>query len=163
MKTVYVMRHGKSKRGPQYHTDFERPLAKRGKRDAVRIGAYLADNDLLPDLILSSAAQRARDTASRLVDAADYQGELRILDTLYFTDDGVYLELLWGLEDGVGAVMFVGHNPASESVVETLSGEYARLPTAAMARIDFQVDRWADVNEGQGRLIWVLRPKEMPS
>ncbi|MBN1640118.1 MAG: histidine phosphatase family protein [Anaerolineae bacterium] len=161
MKTVYLMRHGKSRRGPQYETDHERPLAKRGKQDAARMGAYLAENDLLPDLILSSTAERAHDTALRLADAADYQGEIRTLDALYFTDDSVYLQLLWGLDDALAFVMFVGHNPLTESVIETLSGAYARMPTAAVARIDFDVDAWSDVEEGTGSLVWVLRPKGM--
>jgi phosphohistidine phosphatase len=157
------MRHGKSKRGPQYQTDFERPLAKRGKRDAPRLGAYLSESDLLPDLILSSTAKRARDTALRLAEAADFQGEIRFQDALYFTDDEVYLGFLWDLDDTLGSVMFVGHNPATESVVETLTGQYARMPTAAVARIDFHVDAWADVEEGAGQLAWVLRPREMAS
>jgi phosphohistidine phosphatase len=155
------MRHGKSKRGSKYLTDFERPLAKRGKRDAARLGAHLSRSDLLPDLILSSTAKRARDTARRLADAADYGGEIRYHDALYSTDDDAYLDFLWDLDDTLGSVMFVGHNPATEDVVETLTGVYERMPTAAVARIDFQVDAWSEVEEEAGQIVWVLRPKEM--
>ena len=161
MKTVYLMRHGKSKQGPQYTTDFERLLAKRGKRDAERVGAFLVERDCLPDLMLSSPAERARDTALRCADAADYQGEVRFLDVLYFTGDETYLELLWGLEDTVGSVMFVGHNPTTESAIETLCGAYARMPTAAVARIDFAIERWKDLDEEGGRLAWVQLPRDL--
>jgi phosphohistidine phosphatase len=161
MKTIYLVRHGKSKRGPEYETDFERPLAKRGKRDAARMGAYLAEHDLLPELIVSSPAERARDTTLRLAEAADYQGEIRFEDVLYFTDDQAYLDLIWGLDDALASAMFVGHNPATESVIETLSGTYARMPTTAVACIRFEADAWGEIQEGVGRLAWVERPKEL--
>jgi phosphohistidine phosphatase len=161
MKAVYLLRHGKSKRGPQYATDYERPLAKRGKRDAARMGEYLAQHDMLPDVIVSSPAERARDTAVRLADAADYQGEIRFEEALYLTDDEAYLELIWDLDDTIGSVMFIGHNPATESVIETLSGQYARMPTAACARIDYPIERWRELDEGTGQLVWVQLPREL--
>ena len=161
MKTVYLMRHGKSKRGPEYDTDFERPLAKRGKRDAVRMGEYIAEHDYVPDLILSSPAERAQDTALRCAEAAGYQGELRLVNSLYFGGDDIYLELAWSLDDTVGAVMFVGHNPTTESVIESLTRRYVRMPTAALARIDFAVDRWMEVDDGDGKLTWVQLPRDL--
>lgn len=161
MKTIYLVRHGKSKRGPEYETDFERPLAKRGKRDAARMGAYLAEHDLLPDLIVSSPAERARDTTLRLAEAAGYRGEIRFEEVLYLTGDQAYLDLAWGLDETLGSVMFVGHNPATESVIEALSGTYARMPTAAMACVQFEVAAWGEVQAGTGRLAWVERPKEL--
>jgi phosphohistidine phosphatase len=161
MKTVYLMRHAKSKRGPQYETDYERPLAKRGKQDAARMGAFLAEHDLLPDLIVSSSAERARDTALRLAEAADYQGEIRFEEGLYFTDDATYLELIWALDDTLASAMFVGHNPATESIIETLSDAYVRMPTAAVACVQFEGEAWGDVEEGMGHLTWVERPKEL--
>jgi phosphohistidine phosphatase len=57
--------------------------------------------------------------------------------------------------------MFVGHNPATESVIETLSGTYARMPTTAVACIRFEADAWGEIQEGVGRLAWVERPKEL--
>ena len=161
MKTVYLMRHGKSKRGPEYETDHERPLAKRGKRDAVRMGEFMAENDFMPDLIVSSPAERARDTTQRCADAADYQGQIRLEETLYFAGDETYLDLLWGLEDTVGSVLLVGHNPSTESIIETLSGQYTRMPTAALARIEFQIESWSELVEESGHLAWVQWPREL--
>jgi phosphohistidine phosphatase len=161
VKTVYLMRHGKSKQDPACETDFERPLAKRGKRDAARVGEYLAGHDCLPDLILSSPAERARDTALRMAEAADYQGEVRFCDVLYMTDDDAYLDLIRELDDTIGAVMLVGHNPATESVIEMLSRQYARMPTAAVARIDFPIESWSELGRGGGQLAWVQLPREL--
>ena len=161
MKTVYLMRHGKSKRGPAFDTDYERPLAKRGKQNAAQMGEYLAEHGFLPDLILSSPAERAKDTALRMTEAADYQGEIRFQDGLYFTSDEAYLELIWSLDDTIGSVMFVGHNPATAEVVEMLSGQYARMPTAAVARIDVPIDRWPELTERSGKLVWVQLAREL--
>jgi phosphohistidine phosphatase len=161
MKTVLLLRHGKSKRGPEYETDFERPLAKRGKRDAARMGTFLAERDLLPDLILSSPAKRARDTALRCAEAADYQGQTRFEEALYFSGYDAYLELLWTLDDQVGSVLFVAHNPDIESAIEAMSGRYVRMPTAALARIDFPVERWSEWTGSGGRLAWVQLPREL--
>jgi phosphohistidine phosphatase len=57
--------------------------------------------------------------------------------------------------------MFVGHNPATESVIEALSGTYARMPTAAIACVQFEVAAWGEVQAGTGQLAWVERPKEI--
>lgn len=161
MKTVLLMRHGKSKRGPEYETDFERPLAKRGKRDAERMGGFLVKQDLLPDVILCSPAERARRTAERCAEAADYQGEIRYEESLYTGNEESYLELLWSLDDTVGRVLFVGHNPTTEAAIETLSRRYARMPTAALARIDFDTDLWVELFDVGGRLAWVQTPREL--
>jgi len=161
MKTIYLMRHAKSKRGPEYATDYERPLAKRGKQNAAQMGQFLVERDCLPDLILSSSAERARDTTVRLIDAADYQGPVRFTEALYDTEDEVYLDTVWDLDDTLTSVMFVGHNPTTASVVESLCGAWLRMPTAAIARVDFPVDSWRDVDERGGRLAWVQVPREL--
>jgi phosphohistidine phosphatase len=161
MKTVLLLRHGKSKRGPEYETDFERPLAKRGRRDAARMGEFLAEQDLLPDVIICSPAERARETAERCADAADYQGEIRYEESLYDGNEESYLELLWSLDDTIGRVLFVGHNPTTEAAIETLSRRYARMPTAALARVDFDTDLWVELFDVGGRLVWVQVPRAL--
>jgi phosphohistidine phosphatase len=161
MKTILLLRHGKSKRGFEYATDFERPLAKRGKRDAARMGAFLVEQDLVPDLILASPAERARDTAVRCAKAAGCPDALRFERSLYGGGDEVYLSLLWALEETVNRVLFVAHNPDIEIVVESLGHRYARMPTAALARIDADVERWVDLFKAPRRLVWVQYPREL--
>jgi phosphohistidine phosphatase len=161
MKTVYLLRHAKAKRSPDYPADYERPLTKRGKRDAERMGSFLLDGDCVPDLIISSPAERAQDTALRCAEAAGYMGEIRFEEMLYYKEDDAYLELLWALDEDMRSAMMVGHNPTMASLVETLSGIYVRMPTAALARIDFEVDDWSEVGEGNGQLVWVQVPREL--
>ena len=163
MKTVFLLRHAKSKRDFDYATDFERPLAKRGKRDAVRVGAWMAERDLLPDLVISSPAKRAKQTTERCAEAADYQGEIRFDQTLYCNGEEAYLAALEQLDDTIQAVILVGHNPDISIAVETLSGEYSRMPTAALARIDLPIARWSMLmGKGEpGKLAWVQLPHDL--
>ena len=157
MKTVFLLRHAKSNQDPYYATDFERPLTKRGKRDAARIGEWMAEQDLLPDLVISSPATRAKQTTQRFTKAADYQSEIRFDEALYCNGEDAYLASLEQLDDTVHSVMLVGHNPDISIAVETLSGEYSRMPTAALARIDLPIARWSMLmGEGTpGKLAWV--------
>jgi phosphohistidine phosphatase len=163
MKTVLLLRHGKSKRGPEYATDFERPLAKRGKRDAKRMGAFLVEQGLVPEVILSSPAERARDTALRCARAAGCEHAVRFERSLYGGGEEAYLSLLWALEDTVSRVLFCAHNPEIEGVVEELGHRYARMPTAALARIDADAERWEELFNAPRRLVWVQYPRELLS
>jgi phosphohistidine phosphatase len=161
MKTVFLMRHAKAKRGPEYEVDFERPLAKRGKGDAARVGEFLRQQGRLPDLILSSPAERARDTTLRCAEAAGYEGEIRFEERLYFAGDDACLDLLLDLDDVWQSAMIVGHNPDIAEAVEALSGEWARMPTAALARIDFDATSWSELAQGRGHLRWVQEPRDL--
>ena len=163
MKTVFLLRHAKSKQDPEYATDFERPLARRGKQDAEHVGVWLAEHGLVPDLVISSPAKRARQTTQRCAEAADYQGEIRYDETLYCNGEDAYLAALEKLDDTIQSAMLVGHNPDISIAVETLSGAYHRMPTAALARIDLPIARWSTLAEKDkpGRLAWVQLPHEL--
>ncbi|MBN1581539.1 MAG: histidine phosphatase family protein [Anaerolineae bacterium] len=163
MKTVFLLRHAKSKQDLAYATDFERPLAKRGKQDAERLGAWMATEDLVPDLVISSPAKRAKQTTQRCTEAADYQGEIRFDETLYCNGEDAYLVTLERLDDTVQSVMLVGHNPDISIAVEMLSGQSNRMPTAALARIDLAIVRWSALMEKgvPGKLAWVQLPHEL--
>jgi phosphohistidine phosphatase len=158
MKTILLLRHGKSKRGPEYETDFERPLAKRGKRDAEEMGAFLAEQDLVPEVILCSPAERARETALLCAQAAGCEDVVRFERSLYGGGEEAYLSLLWALEDTVSRVLFCAHNPDLEIVAEELVRRYVRMPTAALVRIDADAERWDELFKVARRLVWVQYP-----
>ncbi|MBN1935236.1 MAG: histidine phosphatase family protein [Anaerolineae bacterium] len=160
MKTVYLLRHAKSKQDPSYETDFERPLAKRGKSDADDLGVWLRENDLTPDLIISSPAKRARQTIEHCVEAGDLMCEVRYTQSLYANGEQAYLEAVVALDDTVGSVMLVGHNPDISLAVEWLSGAYHRMPTCALARVDLPIVQWSQLETKTGALIQVRVPEE---
>ena len=162
MKTILVMRHAKSSWDQEDLPDQDRPLSKRGKHDAPRMGDLLKTEGLLPDLIISSTARRARATVELVTEAADYAGEVRWEESLYATGPEAYVAVMRTLPAEVGRVMVVGHNPGLEELVAMLTDEWARLPTAALAEIKLNISNWADLGyEPVGKLGKVWRPKEL--
>ena len=162
MKTLLILRHAKSSWKDQTLSDHDRPLNKRGKKDGPRIGRLLSDEMLVPDLICCSSAVRAMATAEAAANACDYEGEIRVTRALYHAGTDTYFEALNNLEDGYRRVMFVGHNPGSEELLEALNGVRESMTTAALAQVILDVDRWREVDEfTSGRLANLWWPKEL--
>jgi phosphohistidine phosphatase len=162
MKTLLILRHAKSSWSDPKLADIDRPLNKRGKRDAPKIGAMLKKNDLVPDLILSSPAVRARKTAEAVAEAASYTGEIEYAEDFYPGDPESYIEVLRALPDVVNSVMVVGHNPGLEELLDTLTGESAALPTAALAQVNLPIRTWLELDdEPVGKLVNLWRVKEL--
>ncbi len=161
MKTLLLLRHAKSDWDDPSLRDYDRPLAARGERDAPRIGKALRKRGPLPDLILSSPAARARATIEAVVKAAKLNLEIRFDETIYGASSPELLRLIRQLSDGMSCALLVGHNPGFEDLVGRLSGSHQRMPTAALACIEFQTDRWEEVDDGEGKLAWLLTPKRL--
>jgi phosphohistidine phosphatase len=118
--------------------------------------------DLVPDLIISSTAERALTTAEFAALSAGYEAEIQTTRQLYLADPEDYIEILNGVKDSHDRVMVVGHNPGMEELVEELSGIYQRMPTAALAQIELPINSWADlVEDTEGKLVNIWRPKEI--
>ena len=161
-RTLLLLRHAKSSWKHEGLTDHDRPLNKRGQRDAPRMGRLLRERDLVPDRIVSSTAVRARTTAAEVAVAAGFEGEVVLFENLYLAAPTVYLELAAELAPGDRRVMFVGHNPGIEELVELLTGDAATMPTAALAWIELPVEAWSEVDKrSRGKLHHLWRPKEL--
>ncbi len=161
MKTLLLLRHAKSSWDDVSLRDFERPLADRGKRDAPRMGEELRLRAPLPDLIISSPAARARQTAQAVVDAGGLTARLEFNESIYGATSAELMRLIRRMPDTVDCALMVGHNPGFEEVVSRLTGSDERMPTAALACIEFQIDHWNDLEDGAGRLVWLLTPKKL--
>lgn len=164
MKTLLLLRHAKSSWKYPDLADHDRPLNKRGKQAAPRIGQLLRDENLLPDLILSSTAARAQTTARKVAKASGYAGDIRVTRELYEAGPETYLELLRAVADDYTRVLVVGHNPDLEMLLEQLTDEAETLPTAALALVELDINHWQELNEAtEGKLVRVWRPKELAS
>ena len=162
MKTLLILRHAKSSWRELGLSDHDRPLNKRGKRDAPRIGSLLSREDLLPDLIISSTAVRARKTAQLVMEASGYDGELRLEGDLYAAEPQAYVDILQALPDEIGRVMVVGHNPGLEELLEQLTRDAESLPTAALAQVSLNLEAWQDLDEDtQASLIHLWLPRQL--
>jgi phosphohistidine phosphatase len=157
MKTLLVLRHAKSDwRNPKL-ADHDRPLNRRGKRDAVRLGRRLRDKGLLPDLILLSTAKRTRKTVAGLVAGGAYRGKRKARRAFYLAGPQAYLKALRGVPDKYRRVLVVGHNPGLEELVARLTGKGAALPTATLARVSLPITRWRELgkaSKGELRGVW---------
>lgn len=160
MKTLLILRHAKSSWANTYLSDHDRPLKKRGKRDAPRMGRLLRDEELLPDLIISSSAKRALDTAEAAAAASGYDGQIDVTRAFYHADSETYIDRLKPLPKEVNRVLIVGHNPGMEELLTELTGARERMPTAALAQVNLPVEDWADITlEPSGSLenLWLPR------
>ena len=161
MKMLLLMRHAKSSWDNPSERDFDRPLADRGKRDAPRIGRALKERGPVPDLIVSSPAARARETVEAVIKAAGFTAPLQFDDNIYEASLAELMRVIRSQPDDSSTVLMVGHNPGFEGLIYRLSGASERMPTAALAAIEFQVDRWQDIEDGQGKLLWHLTPRQL--
>lgn len=151
MKTLYLGRHAKSSWDYSELSDFERPLNKRGRRDAPFMGNLFREIKLLPNLIISSPALRAYYTARTIAEEIGYPlEELETSEIIYEGDSGDLIELIQSVDDEVDSLMIFGHNPTL-----TLTHNYLcdkridNIPTCALTAIEFDIDGWEEVESGR--------------
>lgn len=161
-RRLIVMRHAKSAWDTDASTNRERPLNKRGRRDAPRIARRLADLGWAPDLVLSSDALRTRQTWELMREGLG-PVDARFLSSLYGAGVRTVRAELAEVPDETAAVMVLGHNPGWEEVVQHFSGRAERLTTANAALLDLEAVSWAQAGAARAewRLDRVLRPKEL--
>ena len=160
VKRLLILRHAKSSWADSSIDDWQRPLNERGLRDAPRAGAWLRERALLPDLIITSDAVRARTTAEAVAETAGYSREIIIEPTLYHAKPGDVLAVLRGVRTEARTVLVVGHNPGLEELVQELTGEHRDLPTAALVHIAMEIDEWSEVSASAGSIVDTWRPRD---
>ena len=155
MKSLTLYRHAKTERDSDSGRDFDRRLDDRGREDAPRVGRELRDLDLEFDLILSSPAARAAETAE--LTGLSPQFDERIYDA----SAGELLSIVQEVEDEIGRLILIGHNPGFEQLASTLLGDRVEMPTGSLLEIEWPVKHWRDAGQGAGRMVRFLRPKEL--
>ena len=160
MKTLLVMRHAKSDWGAAFADDHERPLARRGVRAARRMGRFVAEAGVAPELVISSTAVRALTTAELAAEAGDWGCPIVTTGDFYASDAVSVLERVGETEAGVERLLIAGHEPTSSALVTWLIGDgRVRMPTAAVACLDLPHGGWADLAPGTCELRWLMTPK----
>jgi phosphohistidine phosphatase len=127
------------------------------------MGKKLKERELVPDLVISSTATRAKDTASAVAKHSGYKGKRIRFESLYAAEPGAYLAVLRELTDNYQRVLIVGHNPGVEELIELLTGEIHIVPTCTLAQIEFDIEKWSDTLHrltDRGRLVEILKPDE---
>lgn len=161
MKTLFLVRHAKSSWKDPTLADHDRPLNKRGKRDAPRMGKRLADRQVRPDVMLTSPAVRARRTAEKISAEIGFPAaEIVVDESIYHGGTTGLLAVIRGLDEGAATAMIFGHNPAMTDLVNYLAHTTIdNVPTCGVAEIRFYVESWSDVVSGGGELADFDYPK----
>jgi phosphohistidine phosphatase len=160
MKTLLLMRHAKSSWASPGLPDKARPLNKRGKRDAPRMGQLLWEHGLVPECMLSSSATRARQTAEAVAEAAHFDGEIMFLEELYGAELEDYERALRNVPDSCSTSLLISHNPGLEQLLDALTRRTEPMPTGAIAWLRLPLEKWSDFRlEAAAELVQVWRPK----
>ncbi|MEM9830826.1 MAG: histidine phosphatase family protein [Bacteroidota bacterium] len=160
IKTLYLVRHAKSSWKDTALADYDRPLNKRGKRDAPEMGKRLASKNIQPDLIFSSPAKRAKRTARAIAAEIGYdETQIQWKKELYHATNETLLEQIRNILNQHQSLMLVGHNPGLTDLQNYLCREaIENIVTTGIVCIKFEVAHWKDINSGQ--LQWYDYPKK---
>ena len=155
MKSLTLFRHAKTERDSDTGRDFDRRLIERGHNDSKRMGREIRELGLEFDLVLSSPAARAAETA-------ELAGlKPRFDERIYDAATGSLLEIVQSADNEIDRLAIVGHNPGFERLASKLIGQSVEMPTGSLVEIEIPVDRWEEAGKANGRLVRFLKPKEL--
>ncbi len=162
MKTLVLIRHSKSDWTDPHLTDIERPLNKRGKRDAPFMAKLLKEKGIIPDLILSSPATRAIQTLNYFLQEYQFdKNKVIIRDEIYTMGATAIRKLISSIDDKHNVVFLFGHNPDITSLGNQLSDMFVEnIPTTGILCIDFDFDSWKEILTKGGKLRFFEYPKK---
>lgn len=161
MKRLTLVRHAKSSWKDPELADFDRPLNKRGKRDAPMMGERLAGRDRRPELIVSSPARRAHKTAQLLARELDLPDQRLIhAPGIYEAEAEELLEIVRGLDDRWEHVLLVGHNPGLTELGNLLGDcGIENIPTCGVLCLEFDAEKWKSLGPGAGTQVFYDFPR----
>ena len=177
-KTILLLRHAKSSWRNPGLGDFDRPLNQRGSEAAPRMGRYMKQQGLVPDLVLCSAACRALQTwdlVAEALDAGSSDADIQVkrLRSLYLASPMRLLDALRRAPDEADSLLLIGHNPGMERLAARLSGAgsrpealarlEAKFPTGALAELQSEAATWSDLTERSAKLTRFVVPRELPA
>jgi phosphohistidine phosphatase len=160
MKTLLILRHAKSGWDDPDLADFDRPLSSRGLSAAPLMGSVIYKNNLQPQMILSSPAKRAKQTAILVKETAEIAAEIRFAENIYEASPLKLLSVVSQIDDKTESVLLIGHNPGLEGLVRMVTGDAYSLPTAALVKIDLKIESWNEINANCGKVTFFVRPKD---
>ena len=165
MKTLYIVRHAKSSWKYPNLDDFERPLNKRGRKNAPLMGKVLKELKVSPDLIISSPANRAAMTARIIAGKINYPLEnILYCETIYEFSESALIHIVKQIDSAVNKAMIVGHNPATNGLANYIGDQpISNIPTAGVFCVDLDISSWAKISEHCGKFKFLEFPKKHAS
>jgi phosphohistidine phosphatase len=173
MKRLITFRHAKSGWDQPAPRDFDRALNDKGRRAAIVMGRHMRTVGLSFDHIIASPAVRVAETLDAMYDGYGKRLSPSWDRRLYLASAAILLEVVQETSDEAESLLLAAHNPGIEELVLRLSTDAGeeeiatrgaigeKYPTASVAELLFDVDRWADVDEGRGHLVRFVRPRDL--
>lgn len=163
MKTLLLLRHAKSLEKETLSVpDKMRPLTDRGKHDIYKMTKFLKNNKLIPSLIISSSAKRAKDTSNLLAESIGYDKNIHLSELLYGTDANYYIHVISEIADNIDILLLVGHNPILENLIELITNELIIMETCSLVHILLPIATWREIKtHPNGELIKLVTIKDL--
>jgi phosphohistidine phosphatase len=170
MRRLFLFRHAKTESSEPGQEDRSRVLIERGRRDAAKIGAYMASHALIPDRVVLSPAARSQESWKYMAGAMRPAPGAATMEQIYDATPHDILGVIMGMPASAHAVMIVGHNPSLHEValmlvasgdIDTRERLREKLPTAGLVIIDFAFDDWSKLHPQSGRLERFVTPKSL--
>ena len=165
MKIVYIVRHAKSSWEDPYIPDHFRKLIPEGEERTIKVAKHLRMKFVNPELIITSSATRAQETAKLMAKELHYPlDQINIGATLYRAEREDILETLSDLPEEVDSVMIVGHNPTFTVLVNSFlkpEEQISKLPTSAVAAFHFKTEHWEEIDTAKNHLEFLIIPKDL--
>ena len=163
MKTLYLVRHAKSSWKHPELNDFERPLNKRGRKDAPAMGQFLRRKEITPDIIISSPAVRALLTTEIISESLSYPLNLIVYsDDIYEGSLSSLFKILSGIKNKFNRTIMVGHNPGMTDLANALTNtRIDNIPTCGVFCAKLDISSWEEISENCGKMIFFEYPKNL--
>ena len=161
-RRLVLMRHAKSDWGHSSLADHDRPLNRRGRRDAPKMARWLAEAGAIPDIVFCSSAARTRETVSLMTPEWDDTAEVSYCEKLYLATPETILKTATSDRCDARVLMVVAHNPGIAQLVCLLADQAIEMPTAAIAIFEVSVTDWSELRSSSPtKLIQFMRPKAL--
>lgn len=163
LKILYLIRHAKSSWKFPDLADFDRPLNKRGKRDAPVMANFLKTIEVRPDIIISSPANRASKTAQVIADVLSYSpDEIQYENDIYEAGTMSLFNIVSNTDDKFRTAMLFGHNPGMTYFANALANlRIDNIPTCGVVCIELSISSWSEIKESCGVLKFFEYPKNL--
>ncbi len=163
MKQLVLIRHAKAAQDVPVDSDHERPLLQKGVERTLMVAAYLREQGVKPELILSSHAVRAHDTAKLIAGKLlDPPPEVRVEENIYYRGRDALYDIITSLPDELSTVVMVGHNPYMTHFVNMFTDSpIDYLPTSAAAGFSFTTSRWSDILLAERKILFYMTPRQL--
>jgi phosphohistidine phosphatase len=161
MKKLFIIRHAKSSWDSKVRSDFDRPLNKRGLRDAPMMGKILKKAKIIPDLILASSAKRAKKTAIFISNEIGYKENDIVFDEdLYLSSVDELVDIISEVDSDINTLFIVAHNPGVTNFVNSFCKEkISNLPTTGIFSMEFDISSWKSISTQSAKKCFFDYPK----